>query len=225
LIEVHVAIQRKNALNLIAAEQKAYIDGVTAMISDGTYLALVAHHKDMSHNMHNMGTVVSQLRFLPWHRAYLLHMEAELIKHEPKAFIPYWKWVDGGVPDWLKVFKPTVGGIKNERNDLGSPITDQARIDFLMKIKDYPTFTGELEVDPHNQGHGKLGKPMQNVPTAPSDPIFWMHHGEVDRVWSEWQAKNPGKGPILTGKDATMDPWSDTVTSLDSIASLGYSYA
>ena len=51
-----------------------------------------------------------------------------------------------------------------------------------------------------------------------------MHHGEVDRVWAEWQVKNPGKGPILSGKDAVMDPWTDTVTSLDSISKLGYSY-
>jgi tyrosinase len=219
-----VAIQRKNAFKLSAAEQKAYMDGVTAMIKDGTYVTLVNHHKDMSHNMHNMGTVVSVLRFLPWHRAYLLHMEVELRKHEKDAFIPYWKWADGGVPDWLKTFKPTVDGVKNERVHLTKSIAPQSRIDFLLKIKDYPSFTSELEVDPHNEGHIQLGKPMENVPTAPVDPIFWMHHGEVDRVWAEWQAKNPGKGPVLTGKDAIMDPWTDTVTSLASISTLGYSY-
>lgn len=220
-----MAIQRKNAFKLTKAEQQTFCDGVTAMIKDGTYVALVAHHKDMSHNMHNMGTLVSMLRFLSWHRAYLVEMELELRKHQKDAFVPYWKWVDGGVPDWLKAFKPTVDGVVNKRIDLTSAITAQSRIDILMKITDYPTFTSELEVDPHNLGHRSLGEPMKTVKVAPSDPIFWMHHGEVDRVWAEWQVKHPGVNPVLTGKDAEMDPWSTrTVSNLASISALGYEY-
>ena len=70
----------------------------------------------------------------------------------------------------------------------------------------------------------KLGQPMSRVPVVPSDPIFWMHHGMVDKVWADWQAKNPGKGPVLSGTDATMDPWSDTVKSLEDVSKLSYSY-
>ena len=215
---------RKNAFKLTKAEQDTYINAVTAMIADGTYGSLVKIHADMSHNMHNMGTTVSMLRFLPWHRAYLLHMEAELVKKDKNAFIPYWHWVDGGVPAWLSAFKPTVDGIKNNRNNLSASITTATRITDLLVIKKYTDFTDELEVDPHNQGHVALGDPMANVPTAPADPIFWMHHGEVDRLWALWQIKNPGKGPVLSGKDAIMDPWTDSVTSLNSIKKLGYSY-
>jgi hypothetical protein len=216
--------QRKNAFKLTKKEQDTYIAAITAMIADGTYGMLVKIHADMSHNMHNMGTIVSMLRFLPWHRAYLLRLEAELVKKEKTAFIPYWRWVEGGVPSWLHAFKPTVDGIVNKRNNFTTAITDDARIAAVLGETNYNTFTDELERDPHNQGHVKLGVPMRNVPTAPADPIFWMHHGEVDRMWALWQIKNPGKGPILSGKDATMDPWADTVSSLDSIATLGYSY-
>jgi len=219
-----MAIKRKNAFKLDAAEQKTFIDAVNAMIASGAYVKLVKIHSDMSHNMHDMGTLVSRLRFLSWHRAYLLHFEEELRKVASAASVPYWKWVDGGVPPWLKTFTPTVDGVVNKRNFLTSSITTPGRIADLMKFKTYPDFTHELEVDPHNQGHVALGPPMEDVPTAPSDPIFWMHHGEVDRVWAEWQAKFPGKGPILTGKDAIMDPWTDTVASLDSISKLGYEY-
>jgi len=219
-----MATQRKSAFSLSKKEQDAYIDGVTKMIADGTYVALVAIHADMSHNMHSMGTLVSTLRFLTWHRAYLIHMEAELQKKNKDAFIPYWDWVAGGVPSWLASFKPKVGSVDNKRNNLTAAISDQKRIDFLLKITDYTTFTQELEVDPHNQGHVKLGQPMSQVPVAPSDPIFWMHHGMVDKVWADWQAKNPGKGPVLSGTDATMDPWSDTVKSLEDVSKLSYSY-
>jgi tyrosinase len=216
---------RKNAFKLTKDEQTTFMDAVNAMIKDGTYGALVDIHGDMSHNMHNMGTVTSMLRFLSWHRAYLLHMEAELQKKDKKAFIPYWNWVEGGVPAWLASFKPTVNGVVNKRNLLTKPIVKQSRIDDLLKIGDYPTFTDELEQNPHNIGHVLLGEPMATVATAPSDPIFWMHHGQVDRVWALWQAKNPGLDPILAGKDAIMDPWKDTVASLRSIKALKYSYA
>jgi len=206
------------------AEQDVYKNAVTAMITAGTYATLVSIHKDMSHNMHDMGTLVSRLRFLPWHRAYLLHFEAELQKVDKNAFVPYWKWVDGGVPTWLASFKPTVGTTTNKRNNLTSSITSKTRIDTVLATTDYPSFSHELEIDPHNQGHVALGEPMSRVPTAPSDPIFWMHHGEVDRIWSLWQTKNAGKGPLLSGKDAVMDPWTEDIKALSSVASLGYSY-
>jgi tyrosinase len=216
--------KRKSASSLTEKERKAYIDGVTAMIADGTYVGLVSIHAEMKHNMHSMGTLVSTLRFLSWHRAYLLKMEAALVAKQKDAFIPWWDWLGPGVPAWLTKFKPKVGDVENQRTDLTTAVADQARLDALLKLTDYTDFTRGLEVDPHNKGHVALGLPMARVPTAPSDPIFWMHHAEVDRIWAMWQDKNPGKGPVLTGDDAIMDPWSDTVSSLESIKKLGYSY-
>ncbi len=39
----------------------------------------------------------------------------------------------------------------------------------------------------HNLGHVWVGGNMANVAEAPFDPVFWMHHGFVDLIWSEWQ--------------------------------------
>ncbi|KAM7203335.1 hypothetical protein V8F33_002326 [Rhypophila sp. PSN 637] len=36
-----------------------------------------------------------------------------------------------------------------------------------------------------NSGH------MSVVPIAAFDPVFWLHHAQVDRVWSLWQAFHP----------------------------------
>lgn len=220
-------IQRKSASSLTQQEQQAYTTAVTAMINDGSYAALVEIHADMSHNMHYMGTPTSRHRFLPWHRAYLLKMEAELRLKNSAAFIPYLDWTQS-VPQWIADFRPDVtmpSGtvIKNQRAHT-NPITTAARLGVVTIQGSYELFTTQLENDPHDLGHRLFGYPMRRVAVAPCDPIFWMHHGAVDRLWAQWQASHPGRGPTLTGSDAIMDPWTDTVTSLASISSLGYSY-
>ena len=76
----------------------------------------------------------------------------------------------------------------------------------------------------HDSGHVWVGGTMLSITTAPADPIFWMHHAEIDRLWAEWQTANPGQNPNLAGAAAIMDPWPETETDTRDIAALGYSY-
>ena len=32
---------------------------------------------------------------------------------------------------------------------------------------------------------------MRSIGPSPNDPIFYMHHRNVDRIWAKWQAQNP----------------------------------
>ncbi|PWB35438.1 tyrosinase [Pseudomonas sp. SDI] len=62
---------------------------------------------------------------------------------------------------------------------------------------------GLLENQPHNQVHlevgGTNGKngPLQHVglmydpDKAALDPVFWLHHANVDRLWQVWLDRNP----------------------------------
>ena len=43
----------------------------------------------------------------------------------------------------------------------------------------------------HNQIHGLLGGHMASVPFAAFDPIFWLHHTNLDRLEALWQAIYP----------------------------------
>jgi hypothetical protein len=56
---------------------------------------------------------------------------------------------------------------------------------------------GALEADPHDVIHGLVGGPgggptdpdhawMSWPQTAARDPIFWLHHAMIDRVWKVW---------------------------------------
>jgi len=43
----------------------------------------------------------------------------------------------------------------------------------------------------HNSIHGIVGGHMMAM-TSPNDPIFFLHHANVDRLWAKWQLNNPG---------------------------------
>ena len=49
---------------------------------------------------------------------------------------------------------------------------------------------GTLERLPHGAMHGAVGGKdgwMSMFHTAPLDPIFWLHHSNIDRLWSVWR--------------------------------------
>jgi len=86
-----------------------------------------------------------------------------------------------------------------------------------------------LEVAAHNNVHnwcrGTLSRPM----TSSRDPIFFLLHANVDRIWDQWQLTHSGT-PHLTGVDAGLDPWWTqaagglTTDAVKDITVLGYSY-
>jgi hypothetical protein len=46
---------------------------------------------------------------------------------------------------------------------------------------------------PHNQAGGW----MWNLLSSPRTPLFFLHHGKVDRMWSDWAKLHPNKMPPL----------------------------
>lgn len=222
---------RKEASSLTVAEQNRYINAINQMLAKpaNPYGKLVAIHGDMSHDMHGMDATGTQ-RFLPWHRDYLLKFEQALQAVDPQAFIPYWDWTKSNlVPAWLNGFKPTVviPGMGTLTVSRKTKIPKKVSLTAINALKDYTTFTDHLENGPHNHIHVQVGGPggtMSQIPTAPADPIFWMHHAMVDKVWADWQKTHPGKNPSLTGASATLDPWMEKAVNVLSIAALGYAY-
>jgi hypothetical protein len=87
----------------------------------------------------------------------------------------------------------------------------------------------------HNAAHMWVGGSMMPA-TSPNDPVFFLHHANVDRIWANWQRKwlNSGSGDYLPvsggppGHNLTdgMLPWGTPFTPqtvLDTFA-LGYWY-
>jgi len=52
-----------------------------------------------------------------------------------------------------------------------------------------PGSPGAVEATPHNSIHVAVGGLMAAFSTAPLDPIFWLHHANIDRLWEIWRKK------------------------------------
>jgi tyrosinase-like protein/polyphenol oxidase-like protein len=52
---------------------------------------------------------------------------------------------------------------------------------------------GDLEMQPHNVVHSSLGGLMGDPDTAAQDPIFWLHHANIDRLWNRWLQQGGGR--------------------------------
>lgn len=40
---------------------------------------------------------------------------------------------------------------------------------------------------------------MGNVPASPGDPVFFLHHAFVDRMWRKWQVKDDSRLRQING--------------------------
>jgi hypothetical protein len=102
---------------------------------------------------------------------------------------------------------------------------------------------GELEITPHGIVHSLVGGPnagqcaqglMGGVRCATLDPIFWLHHANIDRLWNDWIAlgggrSNPTDAAWLTQSFVFHDENGTQVTLtgaevVDTAAHLGYVY-
>lgn len=101
-------------------------------------------------------------------------------------------------PGWGFIDTVGVRGLTATRGlqDLpgGAAFTEDA-IERIRRNRNFNLFYRELEGSPHNTGHVLVGDAPSSPPVghmlnglSPLDPIFWLHHCNVDRVWAEWQA-------------------------------------
>lgn len=90
----------------------------------------------------------------------------------------------------------------------------------------------ELEGNAHNNVHNNIGGWMPSA-SSPRDPIFFMHHCNIDRIWAVWNLHNKNSTESLwTGMPFTdnfLDVehggfWSPKVSELFVPEDLGYTY-
>jgi tyrosinase len=97
------------------------------------------------------------------------------------------------------------------------------------------SFRAALETSLHNIVHVVVGGNMAGA-ASPNDPVFYLHHAMVDRIWAMWQKRHPTEpyrprksGPRGHNRYDRMWPWKEiepavTPRSVLKYHALGYRY-
>lgn len=233
---------RKNANTLTPAERDRFVSAFARLNNQGA-----GRFVDFR-NMHtNAGSPEAHGApgFLPWHRAYLLDLERELQAIDPSVALPYWRF-DQRAPN---LFSRDFFGDSNANgtvqfsanNPLQFWITDGVQgitrrpffntstapannviseAQTLAPGNQYAAFRS-MEGNPHGFAHTSFGGSISSIPTAARDPLFFLLHANVDRLWAKWQRQfgrfNPATAASFSGSpnnrighnlSDTMWPWN-----------------
>ncbi len=94
---------------------------------------------------------------------------------------------------------------------------------------------GDLEQQPHNVIHCYVGGIFCSTHASANDPIFWLHHSEIDHLWKVWLAKGGARANPTSDTDwmnTSFSFYDETGTlvsksvkdALDTVAQLQYRY-
>lgn len=232
---------RKNANRLTAAERDRFIAAFAQLNNQGT--GRFTDFRDMHTNV-SSPQAHGAPGFLPWHRAYLLDLERELQAIDPSVSLHYWRF-DQPAPnlftlDFLGVsdnlgtvrFSPTnplqfwrtdgVQGINRRPFFVTSQApaglrTETATLGLGTTFAAFRTMEG----NPHGSAHTSFGGSISSIGTAARDPLFFLLHCNVDRLWAKWQRRNGRFNPATAASydtrptnpighrlNDTMWPWN-----------------
>ncbi|GGY23302.1 tyrosinase family protein [Paludibacterium paludis] len=240
---------RKDATKLTAGERNRFIAALAKLNDKGH--GLFKDFRDM-HTQVSSPQAHGAPGFLPWHRAYLLDLERQLQLIDASVALPYWRFDQPAAALFTKDFlgeSDTLGTVRfSASNPLQFWVTDG-----VPGIKRRPLFNvanqaanvqndenatlafgsafaafRELEGDPHGSAHVSFGGSISSIPTAAKDPLFFLLHANVDRLWAKWQKVNgrfdpaqadafdsqlPAGNPVGHNLEDTMWPWNGVTGS------------
>jgi tyrosinase len=190
--------------------------------------------------------------FLPWHRCFVFYFEkiVATVSGRPDFALPYWNYstddsqTRGVIPPQFAMqddpdFGSLFDGKRRNGVNAGNPIQqgstgDPLALSALTQTTYSPNgaeagFCQELDFGLHGAVHVLVGGPtnMGSVPYAAQDPIFWMHHSNIDRLWASWNAAgytNPPLDQTFTFADGTGMALQANISDYLDLSKLDYSY-
>lgn len=215
-----VPLIRKNVYSLTAAEIASIKTGITNMkalpyTNPTSWLYQAAIHGTTQtpvlpswNTCHQAGAAFF---FLAWHRMYCYFFERILRAKsgDPNLTLPYWNYQTNAAlhPDYRSsaAGNPLYDGTRSATINSGGSLPASIMTSFANALNDnIPYYDFQSDINgPHGSVHVSVGGNMGGVSSAAKDPMFWLHHCNIDRLWEEWLGKcggrtNPTDAPWLT---------------------------
>ena len=143
--------------------------------------------------------------FLSWHRMYLFFFEriVRAASGDPNFALPYWDYA----PAANRMLPPPFRNPNNATNPLWdgtrpgmnaggtlpASAVDSTTCLVPLNFLGGGQFQQSVQGTPHNVVHSSIGGNMGGFNTAGQDPIFWLHHCNIDRLWEKWLAQGGGR--------------------------------
>ncbi|KAI5863449.1 monooxygenase [Durotheca rogersii] len=96
------------------------------------------------------------------------------------------------------------GGMGNDENgdaiigDMQATAYNSNVMNIIYGFDNFAAMSSMLEGLPHAQVHSILFGDM-GPSTSPNEPLFFLHHANVDRAWAKWQGRNATRLADYTG--------------------------
>lgn len=202
---------RKDYREFTQQEMNDYVAALNILFSQGTITEFQEAHSEhgTSSPIHTVGTFNGE-QFLPWHRFFQIDMEQRLkATNTSYAYlsIPYWNWTtdqnrfesqfwdvgflnENNFPGW-GINRPFPGGTLPSPTELANALNLTTFFTSILQNQK-PTATDFSHRNEwlHDRVHGWVGGTMGFIASSPGDPIFYLHHSMVDKVWQDWEDRN-----------------------------------
>jgi tyrosinase len=151
--------------------------------------------------------------FLAWHRGYIYYFEQQLraVSGDSTLTLPYWDYYT--YPTMPSEFTDAasnnplyVTGRVNSNVYAALTLAPWAKNIVNFQRGTSNSYEALFESAPHNPVHDIIGGWMSDM-QSPTDPIFYLHHANVDRLWHAWASQ-----PQTTLPAPNSSYWSGTFT-------------
>jgi Common central domain of tyrosinase len=206
---------RSNFVSLSDHARDRLACALNTLHDDGTVEEFVREHRSYGTQIHGGPA------FLPWHRHFILRFEAELRRVDAQVRLPYWDWARTNVESGEEIdltndleaepWKSFFGGRANRGGQFDcwdytrapSPEGDLPTVAWIADTVDSEDFTWFRRIEGAHHGgvHSWVGGTMADPGQSPGDPLFFLHHANVDRLWAIWQRNHPAVAQY------TLDSW------------------
>lgn len=145
----------------------------------------------------------------------------------PRFALPFWKYVDPAFRVMPGKLRDVQSSLYTDQRlpglNVGEEIEPLFSHQFLdsatqaaFETDNYADFNSAIDGAPHGMMHVYIGGGYNNVamfntiyqrdglpgwmtkvPSAGFDPVFWLHHSNIDYLWTDWESGDASKRPKL----------------------------